>query len=229
MRSLPPVKFCLGTSPIQAANSRPDLKIEGSDTEVTSAVAMIGPIPGMISKRRPASFERCQAWMRRSLQSASRSTVVSNATRLSRHVRARGGSRFVRRIGNNSERRPQPRQTNGRHDTKLRQMRAQGVHQHGALTDQERAGAVKHPQVELGQRPPVGFQLAWHLHIWRYLFALNLSGRSALVTRGREHSYRSLTSSEGMDAGITELRHDFVLVFQAKTAYQLTRCQKRQI
>ncbi len=33
MRSLPPVEFCLGTKPIQAVLSRPDLKIEGSATD----------------------------------------------------------------------------------------------------------------------------------------------------------------------------------------------------
>ena len=30
MRSLPPVEFCRGTSPIQAASSRPDLNTEGA-------------------------------------------------------------------------------------------------------------------------------------------------------------------------------------------------------
>ena len=50
MRSLPPVEVCLGTRPIQAARSRPVLKIEGSDTEATSAVAIIGQMPGMLSR-----------------------------------------------------------------------------------------------------------------------------------------------------------------------------------
>jgi len=48
MRCLPPVEFCLGTRAIQAAISRPDLKIEGSATDAMSAVAITGPMPGML-------------------------------------------------------------------------------------------------------------------------------------------------------------------------------------
>ncbi len=63
MRCLPPVEFCLGTRPIQAASSRPFLKTSGSVMEAARALAVIGPMPGMVSRRRLASFDRCQAWM----------------------------------------------------------------------------------------------------------------------------------------------------------------------
>ena len=53
------VEFCLGTSPIQAANSRPDLKTPASGTVAAIAVAPITPMPGMVSRRRLASLERC--------------------------------------------------------------------------------------------------------------------------------------------------------------------------
>ena len=44
-------RFCLGTSPIQAAKSRPQRKAFGSATLATSAVASAGPTPGMASSR----------------------------------------------------------------------------------------------------------------------------------------------------------------------------------
>ena len=63
-RSLPPVEVCLGTNPIHAAIMRPDLNTCGSVIEDASADAVIGPIPGTVSRRRLSSFVRCQAWIR---------------------------------------------------------------------------------------------------------------------------------------------------------------------
>lgn len=42
-RSLPPDEFCRGTNPRKAANSRPDLKTDGSDTLAARAVAVMRP------------------------------------------------------------------------------------------------------------------------------------------------------------------------------------------
>jgi hypothetical protein len=42
---LPPVEFCLGVSPSQAAKSRPDLNTLGSGTLAAIAEAMSGPTP----------------------------------------------------------------------------------------------------------------------------------------------------------------------------------------
>ena len=50
--SLPPLEFCFGTSPIQAAKSRAERKPFGSGTLATRAVASAGPTPGMASSRR---------------------------------------------------------------------------------------------------------------------------------------------------------------------------------
>jgi len=44
---LAPLECCLGTSPIQAEKLRPDRNVLGSATLATSAVASIGPTPGM--------------------------------------------------------------------------------------------------------------------------------------------------------------------------------------
>src|ERR1700756_3133010 len=50
-RGFPPVEFCRGTSPSQAANSRPLRKPLGSTTVAAMAVAMIGPMPGTLARR----------------------------------------------------------------------------------------------------------------------------------------------------------------------------------
>jgi hypothetical protein len=61
---LPPVESCSGTSPIQAAKSRPDRKTDGSATVAAIAVAPMTPMPGMVSSRLLASFEqRGQAYV----------------------------------------------------------------------------------------------------------------------------------------------------------------------
>ena len=50
-RVFPPVEFCRGTRPSQAPNSRPERNTFGSATVVAIAVAMIGPMPGMLASR----------------------------------------------------------------------------------------------------------------------------------------------------------------------------------
>jgi len=50
-RVFPLVEFCRGTKPSQAANSRPERKTFGSATVVAIAVAIMGPIPGMLASR----------------------------------------------------------------------------------------------------------------------------------------------------------------------------------
>jgi hypothetical protein len=62
--SFPPVECCLGTKPIHAARLRPEENVFQSPTSATSAVATIGPTPGISSSRRLSSLERCQAWIR---------------------------------------------------------------------------------------------------------------------------------------------------------------------
>jgi len=56
--SLPPVECCLGTKLIHAL--RPDENIFQSPTSATSAVATIGPTPGISSSRRLSSLERAK-------------------------------------------------------------------------------------------------------------------------------------------------------------------------
>ena len=49
---LPPVEWRRGTSPSQAAKSRPRGKTAIGGANVSTAIAVIGPTPGMVCRRR---------------------------------------------------------------------------------------------------------------------------------------------------------------------------------
>src|SRR6185312_10972770 len=59
-RFLPPVGFCRGTRPSHAANSRPLRKPLGSATIAATAVAIMGPMPGIVAKRWLTGLLLCQ-------------------------------------------------------------------------------------------------------------------------------------------------------------------------
>ena len=61
--ALPPLECCLGGKPNQAASCRPFAKLFPSPIEATSALAVIGPIPGISDSLRLASLSRCHAWI----------------------------------------------------------------------------------------------------------------------------------------------------------------------
>src|SRR3954453_19576020 len=86
-RSLPPLEFCFGTRPIQAARSRPVLNTAGSATLATNALASSGPTPGMAISRRPTSVSRALSRMRRSFSSTCFFTTASWAASIARHTR----------------------------------------------------------------------------------------------------------------------------------------------
>jgi transketolase len=48
-RSLPPLEFCRGVMPSQAANSRPDRNREGRATVAAMALAPMMPTPGAVA------------------------------------------------------------------------------------------------------------------------------------------------------------------------------------
>src|SRR5262245_57119389 len=91
--SLPPLEFCLGTSPIQAEKSRPDRKAFGSATLATSAVAGACPTPGISSSRLLVSLDRCQAIMRRSNSRICAFSIRNCAPRATTQSRAVSGTR----------------------------------------------------------------------------------------------------------------------------------------
>lgn len=81
-RSLPPLEFCDGVSPSQAANSLPERNCPGSATDAASAVAPTGPMPGMVDRRRATSSGLCRARIERSI--ACKRTWVSRTCPQSR-------------------------------------------------------------------------------------------------------------------------------------------------
>jgi len=60
-RSLPPLLWARGVRPSHAANCRPERKSVGSGALAAMALAVIGPIPGMVASRRLVASCRCQA------------------------------------------------------------------------------------------------------------------------------------------------------------------------
>jgi hypothetical protein len=80
-RSFPPLEFCEGVSPSQAANSRPERNCLGLATNATSAVAPTGPMPGIVDRRSATSSDLCRARIERSI--AWRRTWIDFATTLS--------------------------------------------------------------------------------------------------------------------------------------------------
>jgi len=55
-RILPPVVYCRGVNPSQAANWRPFLNCLGSPTLASSAVAVMAPMPGIVINRFAGSL-----------------------------------------------------------------------------------------------------------------------------------------------------------------------------
>src|SRR5215510_4449349 len=50
-RGCPPVAYCLGTHPHHAAHGRPVVKTPTSPTAASRAVAVTGPMPGIVNRR----------------------------------------------------------------------------------------------------------------------------------------------------------------------------------
>ena len=55
---LPPVVCCLGTSPSHAEKSRPRRKLSIGGAKACSAIAVIGPTPGIVMRRTASSSWR---------------------------------------------------------------------------------------------------------------------------------------------------------------------------
>ena len=75
---LPPVDFYNGTSPNQAAKSRPARKPSGAGTRAMIAVAAIGPMPGIVMSRRATG----SAFARRVISASSTWICASSARKV---------------------------------------------------------------------------------------------------------------------------------------------------
>src|SRR6185369_12095476 len=128
--SLPPLEFCLGTSPTQAEKSRPDRKALASATLATSAVASAGPTPGIASSRLLVKLDQCQLVMRRS--------NFECRERQDTHGPPRGcvGDDFQQLLDA-----PAP---DGGEDTELGKIRADRIDDGGLLADEQMARSMKH-------------------------------------------------------------------------------------
>jgi hypothetical protein len=74
---------------------RPDENVFQSQISATSAVATIGPTPGISSSRRLSSLERCQAWIRFSIATISALTTAYWRARMPRLNRAATGGKWL--------------------------------------------------------------------------------------------------------------------------------------
>jgi hypothetical protein len=93
---LPPLECGFGVIPNHAERSRPDLKPDLSGSVATRALAVIGPMPGMVCKRCAASFVFASIWT-----SAVRSSIllrVSTTWSASRFNALRAGGSHCHRL-----------------------------------------------------------------------------------------------------------------------------------
>src|SRR5258706_1371681 len=143
-----PVEICLGTSPSQAAKSRPLLNTSPAPIAATIALEMIGPTPGtLISRSQPAS---CRAMASissdsRSTRSSSRrqSPARSSIMRNMRGDRTSGGVARMRQLG------AQEPLSLPHRNAALQQEGADLIDDAGALADQPLPHPVQGLQVEL--------------------------------------------------------------------------------
>src|SRR5215469_14013179 len=91
---LPPLECCRGTRPIQAASSRPLLKLLTSEMEATKALAVIGPMPGIFASLRLGSLRSCQSTICSSSSRAWRSSSLRCARSRSISRQNGAGSSF---------------------------------------------------------------------------------------------------------------------------------------
>src|SRR6516162_3292977 len=142
-RCLPPVEFCRGTRPSQAANSRPLRKPPGSTTVAAMAVAMIGPMPGTLARRWLTGLLLCQAMSCFSIAATAASScsicAASTCSDLARQIRQ---PRVVL-IADNGNQLADVAQALRRDHAELGQMPAQSVHQTCALAHQPLPATVQ--------------------------------------------------------------------------------------
>ena len=140
---LPPVESSRGTMPIQAAKSRPLLKIEASGTVATMALAPMTPMLGMVSSRLLSAFLRCCARRRFSIAPISawqEAICATSADRLARIL----GQAGIAGVGDDGKQLLEAFVALCRNDAELGQMRAHRIDGLCALPHQQVAHAVLH-------------------------------------------------------------------------------------
>jgi len=115
-----------------------------SPTSATSAVATIGPTPGISSSRRLSSLDRCQAWMRFSMATISALTTAYWRARMSRLNRAASGMRIILLVSDDLEQLCRAIAALCGDNAELGHMPADRIRQHRSLTNQKAAAAMQH-------------------------------------------------------------------------------------
>src|SRR5215468_7378885 len=142
-RCLPPVESSRGTMPIQAAKSRPVLKIEASGTVATMALAPMTPMLGMVSSRLLSAFLRCCARRRFSIAPISawqEAICATSADRLARIL----GQAGIAGVGDDGKQLLEAFVALCRNDAELGHVRAQCIDALCALTNHQITHAVLH-------------------------------------------------------------------------------------
>src|SRR5215475_3213878 len=142
-RCLPPVEFCRGTRPSQAANSRPLRKPLGSTTVAARAVAMIGPMPGTLARRWLTGLLLCQAMSCFSIAATAASSCSICAASTCRHLVRQIRQPRVALIADNGDQLADVAQALRRDHAELGQMPAQSVHQTRTLAHQPLPATVQ--------------------------------------------------------------------------------------
>src|SRR5881394_749765 len=140
-RCLPPVEFCRGTRPSQAANSRPLRKPLGSTTVATMAVAMIGPMPRTLARRWLTGLLLCQAMSCFSIAATAASSCSICAASTCSTWRAKSGTRAS--VADNGDQLADIAQALRRDHAELGQMPTQSVHQTRTLAHQPLPATVQ--------------------------------------------------------------------------------------
>src|SRR5690349_22263192 len=141
---LPPVDFCRGVSPSQAAKSRPARKPSGAGTRAVIAVAAIGPMPGIVISRRATG----SAFARWVISASNAWICASKAWKVPINTFQDGSSAFRyggARILDMGDHGIGVRDALGKNVAVLGQVPAQGVDALRALAHQEIAGAEHDP------------------------------------------------------------------------------------
>src|SRR5271166_642687 len=146
-RGLPPLECSRGVSPRKAANSRPLENAAKSWIVARSAVAVTGPIPGMVISRLAVSSALADASSVLSIASIASSSASICRTRGARARRTQSGTTISplidAAVGQLLERVSVRNPLRGDH-ADLRQKAAQGVERRRALPDHELASAMAH-------------------------------------------------------------------------------------
>lgn len=139
---MPPVELCRGTSPIHAAKSRPDRKIAGSGTVAERREAMIGPMPGIVARRRATASVLAPATISVSSLVIRRSSVASSAVRVRSALRALAGMR-PSLISDHGSQFFGLLDATRRNNPEFGQVAPQRIDQHGTLPNQQIADTVR--------------------------------------------------------------------------------------